>query len=700
MQIITVNKVMKRLKIGSVSPVLWAFLIVMSMSAGCSKSLHLVDRPIVFDEEREQLSRQYMKERHGMSTGQATIVPRMVVVHWTAIPTLEKSFQAFVDSKLPSHREGIASASSLNVSAHFLVDRDGTVYQLLPETTFARHVIGLNHSAIGIENVGDGNKLPLTSEQLDANVKLIQQLASRHPIEYVIGHHEYQNFIGHPLWKETDPNYLTEKSDPGDEFMSAIRSRLQNLTLKDVPQKDRLADELYSVYDKFVERSISTRRFKHADIEPLILGLRGKPGFTVKTAGKSIEGRGIHLVSYGQGPVPVFLWSQMHGDEPTATMALMDIFLFLQDETTLSDFKEDLSEKVTLHFIPMLNPDGADKYQRRNTLGVDLNRDALRLQNPESRVLKSVRDSLNAAWGFNLHDQGRYYGAGVNKPHTATMSFLAPAFNYQKDVNEVRGNAMRLIGVLHNVLQRYIPGKIAKYNDDFEPRAFGDNIQKWGTSTILIESGALKGDREKQYIRKLHFVALLHAFHHIAHGTFREYGLDIYENIPFNDSNAFHDFVLRKVTVEIGDQKFIVDIAFRHAEIQLENGRDFYLRAGISDLGDLSTMFSFDEFDASGYTIIPGKVYGEVFEDHQALLDRGVERLLQEGYTIFKLKNDIEPQHKAQLPYKLVSTSHTGIETIQLGSNPSFLLTKDGKIEYIINNGFLYDNKAIKVEWR
>ena len=205
---------------------------------GCKQSADIViiDKPITFDAEREQLSLEYLRKRHGLEQGTATINPQMVVVHWTVIPTLEGSFKAFDPVKLPSSRSQISGASELNVSAHFLVDRDGTIYQLLPSNTFARHTIGLNHTAIGIENIADGKSLPLTDEQIRANIDLILHLSEQHQIEYVIGHHEYQQFIGHPLWLETDATYLTTKTDPGDSNMRRIRAGLARLDLRSVPQ--------------------------------------------------------------------------------------------------------------------------------------------------------------------------------------------------------------------------------------------------------------------------------------------------------------------------------------------------------------------------------------------------------------------------------------------------------------------------------
>lgn len=199
----------------------------------------IIQKPITFDERRSELSVQYLRDRYGMIQDDATISPDMVVVHWTDIPIMEETFAAFDPVELPLARRAIGSASALNVSSQYLIDRDGTIYQLLPDTVFARHVIGLNHCAIGIENVGNGSDLPLTDAQLESNVALIRQLQGKHGIEYVIGHYEYSQFVGHPLWKETDPDYLTEKTDPGINFMKRLRARLDDLGLKGAPDKEK-----------------------------------------------------------------------------------------------------------------------------------------------------------------------------------------------------------------------------------------------------------------------------------------------------------------------------------------------------------------------------------------------------------------------------------------------------------------------------
>ena len=284
------------------------FLVFLGIFSSCA-TLKVTQRPITWNTERDKLTIEYMEDHYNMYVDEPTIEPQMVMVHWTAIPTLEGSFRAFNPVHLPSFRDKIATASALNVSIHYLVDQDGTIYQLMPENKMARHVIGLNHTAIGIENVGDGKSAPLTNAQLKANAQLIKGISSRHNIQYVVGHHEYQNFIGHPLWKETDPNYLTQKSDPGDDFMNKLRAKLTNLDLLPIPDKtivlteeeETLHEMLYEDYTQYLETSITHRRFKHADILPTILRAGQHADFEHKQIGQSIGGRSIHLLSYGNG---------------------------------------------------------------------------------------------------------------------------------------------------------------------------------------------------------------------------------------------------------------------------------------------------------------------------------------------------------------------------------------------------------------
>ena len=216
----------------------WAIYVLLGFMvlAGCQgqTKFAIQQKPVQFDSTRTALSLQYLDEHYGMKQQEPTIIPRMVVVHWTAIPSFEKSFNVFDPPTLRNTRPDIKNAGALNVSAHYLIKRDGTIFQLLPDTLMARHVIGLNHTAIGIENVGSGSQR-LTKAQLKANAWLVTHLTKEHDIEYLIGHYEYPLFEKHPLWKEIDDGYRTEKTDPGKLFMKKLRSRVDSLGLMGAP---------------------------------------------------------------------------------------------------------------------------------------------------------------------------------------------------------------------------------------------------------------------------------------------------------------------------------------------------------------------------------------------------------------------------------------------------------------------------------
>lgn len=452
-------------------------------------------------------------------------------------------------------------------------------------------------------------------------------------------------------------------------------------------QKDFTA-QLYETYEDFKEPTLQKRRIKYAQIQPLIDKLRGNPKFEVQKVGESIEGRDLNLISIGSGNINIFLWSQMHGDEPTATMAIFDILNFLDSDQFTNEKKQILSH-LKLHFLPMLNPDGAEVFQRRNALGIDINRDALRLQSPEGQTLKKVRDSLNADFGFNLHDQSRYYNAErTEKP--ATISYLATAYNYEKEVNEVRANAMKVIVYMNSIIQKYAPGQVGRYNDDFEPRAFGDNIAKWGTSLILIESGGLTNDPEKQEIRKLNYVSILSALQTIADASFKGISIAEYEKIPRNDRNLF-DLKIKNLTYLIDGKPYVIDLGIHRQEIDLAGHDDFYYKSIIVDQGDLSTFFGYETFDATGYTAIAPK------------LIKAKERFSKTVGTDYKSLHELNvafvkaPTPKqgfsVELPIHWAGGNFILPESFSLkpGVNPTFFLEKDGLTTHAIINGFLLD---------
>ena len=357
------------------------------------------------------------------------------------------------------------------------------------------------------------------------------------------------------------------------------------------------AKQLYDTYENYKEKSLFHRRLKHNDIFSLI-EKRNSEVFEISEIGKSFDGREIFMLKAGKGDKKVMLWSQMHGNEPTATQTLFDIFNFFENPAFLKDEAKQILSSRTLYFIPLLNPDGAEKFQRRNAQEIDINRDALRLESPEAKLLMTLRDEINPEFGFNLHDQDIWYSAGDTK-FPATLSFLTPASDKEKSINVSRKKSIQLIADMNTILQNFIPNQIGRYSDDFMPTAFGDNIQKRGTSTILIESGGFADDPEKQIVRKLNFIAILYALKSIGNNNFENKTIDDYKKIPFNKKNKLFDYIIRNAQIQKNNLKYKADIGIRSKSLP---DKDIF---EIDDIGDLSQNFAYSEIDMNGNEIIP-----------------------------------------------------------------------------------------------
>lgn len=462
-----------------------------------------------------------------------------------------------------------------------------------------------------------------------------------------------------------------------------------------VMAQNNLSQRLYNAYPNFKEDEIVSKRFSHQELIDVLKKFDNSDNITIKNAGYSIEGREINLIRIGTGPINVLAWSQMHGDESTATMALLDLinfFMFENDE--FEDVRNFIKDNISFYFIPMLNPDGTENFTRRNEMFIDLNRDALRLQFPESQILKAAQDSIKPMFSFNLHDQSTRYTAG-NSYKAATISFLAPAFNYEKEMNEVRENAMKLISLLKTNLDQFIPGHIAKYSDDFEPRAFGDNFVKWGSSLILIESGGWKNNYEKQFLRKINFIALISGLNSIASGSYKSESVDVYKAIPENQKKLF-DLLLRNVTVTKNDLDYIIDIGINQNERGTADNRDFYFDGKIEELGDLSTFFGYDELDCKGMKLEQANIYPDKFENLDKLNEIDLTKIIQGGYS-FVIIDSIETEEKfTSLPINILQSGSDYKNNFGLNKPANFILKQDDDIAFVCVNGFLFDLRSQK----
>lgn len=371
--------------------------------------------------------------------------------------------------------------------------------------------------------------------------------------------------------------------------------------------------KLFDCHPDYRENALTKRRFKHDEVVELIK----KSGFAYEKVGESFEGRDILKVVVGYGKRKVLLWSQMHGDEATATMAIFDIFNFFKAKFDgFQEFRDLILSELELHFVPMLNPDGAQRFQRSTAQEIDMNRDAVALQCPESRILKGLVTDLQPEFSFNLHDQSVHYAAGEN-PKQASISFLATAYNKATDWNETRTKSMQVICQMNAGLQEIIPEGVGRFSDEFEPRAFGDNIQKWGSSLILVESGGYPNDREKQYIRALNFQAILSALSAIANDSYRHFELKHYEAIPKNEW-IFVDLKIENLKVRNSENKtYLVDIGIVCNEVNNADATDFTLNGIIEELGDLSVLYGLQTFNADGGVLRPIEDFPNLIEKYK-----------------------------------------------------------------------------------
>lgn len=357
--------------------------------------------------------------------------------------------------------------------------------------------------------------------------------------------------------------------------------------------------EVANLWEKQHISNLPPSEARHKDLQNYLERLK-KLGLKVGEVGRSYGNREIYQIEFGRGATRVFMWSQMHGDEPTATSALMDLFAFLQANRDKAWVRE-IGEKLTIRAVPMLNPDGAELYQRRNLQSIDINRDARAQQTPEGRLLKKLRDEWQPQFGFNLHNQGALTTVG-NTNRQAAISLLAVSGSPEGKSDEKHQRNRRICSLMVEALNQFIKGNIARYDDDFSPRAFGDNFSAWGTPTILIETGALYG-KDEMFLVKMNFVAFLVALRSIANGSEAKASMNIYDSLPENGGGDLYNVIFRKASVinlaEDG-KPWTTDIAANLERRRANEESPMYVR----EAGDLSFVFGLDEYDAKGFYVV------------------------------------------------------------------------------------------------
>lgn len=363
------------------------------------------------------------------------------------------------------------------------------------------------------------------------------------------------------------------------------------------------AKDLAEAWEKHHISNILPSNVRHKDLQNY-LGELKKLGLKVEEVGRSYGNREIYQVEFGKGATRIFMWSQMHGDEPTATSALIDMFVFLQKNRD-KDWVKKIEETLTIRAVPMLNPDGTELFQRRNLQYIDINRDAQSLETPEGRLLKKLRDDWSPQIGFNLHNQNALTTVG-NTTNQAIISLLAVAGSPDSAANaanEGHQRNKRLCAAIVIALNNYIQGSIGRYNDSFNPRAFGDMFGAWGTPTILIETGGHHG-KDEMFAVKLNFIAFLSAFQALVTGSEKNISSINYDLLPNNSSGRLFNFIFRQaniINIKENLKIFTADVA-----INADRRRAQYISPTyIQEIGDLSgNQRGLEEYEASGFYLV------------------------------------------------------------------------------------------------
>jgi hypothetical protein len=393
---------------------------------------------------------------------------------------------------------------------------------------------------------------------------------------------------------------------------------------------------------------INPSEVRHADLKIYLARLRAE-GIPVNEVGRSVAGREIFQIEFGRGPLKVFMWSQMHGDEPTATSALIDLFHYLQAHRRVP-WVAAIEKNITLRAVPMLNPDGAELYQRRNLQFIDINRDARELSTPEGQLLKKLRDGWSPDIGFNLHNQYSRTAVG-NSGLQATISLLAVASDAKGSDTPGRIRSKKICASIVEALSPFIYGHIGRYDDTFNPRAFGDLFGQWGTPTVLIETGDLHGKSEMDLVQ-LNFIAFAAALKSLADGSIEGANPVVYDALQFNTGGVIFSLIIRNATLvnrfQVGPTAvapFTADIAINEDAGSVEGKPR--LRASIQDVGDMSGFRGLEEVNVANYYVTIG---GGVLRPgaDAALLFYKKDRRPQIDWTAQDLETRFPPDAKYQ----------------------------------------------------
>jgi hypothetical protein len=345
-------------------------------------------------------------------------------------------------------------------------------------------------------------------------------------------------------------------------------------------------NNIYSIYDEFKVHQIKGRYITNSHILPFLKNLNSN--FKLQKIGFSEKNTPIYSVNFGNGPINILIWSQMHGNEATTTKSLIDCLNLFN-----SINNEFITNNLCVKIIPILNPDGANNYCRLNSNNIDLNRDAQELTQSESRVLRDLFDEFKPHYCFNMHDQRTIYSAGDDY-YPATLSFLSPSQDNNRSLTINRKIGMKIISNLRHVIDPYIPNQISRYDDKFNINCVGDKFQSLGVPTILFEAGHYDNDYNRDITRKYMMFAIYQTFLSIINKSYINYSTNNYFDIPENKPTYF-DVLIKGVSFD-KNLKDIRDVGILYSESLEKSNINF--TPFVAKIGDLSSYYGHKIFYA------------------------------------------------------------------------------------------------------
>lgn len=467
-----------------------------------------------------------------------------------------------------------------------------------------------------------------------------------------------------------------------------------------LPGKDPSTDPVFmaGLHEQYRENDINDRQYIHEKYLGILHKLATNDRIRLDTAGTSFEGRPIMALQWGRGPKKVMMWSQMHGDEPTATMAMIDLLTWLTSSNEMSYLIDPLYDSLSILFIPCLNPDGAVRYQRRNAQNIDINRDALELATPEARILVDLFHSFAPNFAFNLHDQSPYYtheefGTEIH------FSFQVPPINKEDIQTASSIEARQLTGaIIHDMIPLVDYKHFARYPVRYASNAFGEYFQEKGTSTILIESGYDFNDPEKQVLRKHHWVMLIKALERIGFGSYKSAThKETYEDLG-DCQISHHDLVVENFSVATKQGTKKADLGLRRIwEACREEGT---LRS-LSYAGSIGAPYSLKGqhyFNGAAFEYQSIATHPDSIENMEALLSMDLISLGKQGIYSFRL---IQGPDTCQIDESfplMINRMPEGY--IREGFPASFIMKrKTGSQGYLVHNGYIHDLDSISPDY-